>query len=266
MFTPKAGFSLHCLGLPMNDEFFAWLPKLGIYTAELYPLFYDKEEGGKERLKAELAKNGILAASIHTPFGGIYDISKAEHHDTALAALMDCLDDAVYFGAKLVIIHASSEPIPCDKRMTRACQALLTMREAAPAYRNAGVKMAVEVLPRTCLGNNVEEVMGMVDVLGRDVAGVCLDVNHCMNMYAELPDWIRKLGDYLITTHLSDYDGVDERHWLPCKGVIDWNGVLKALADIDYQGPFNCEARSTAETTEEKVADFRESMGKLGAL
>jgi len=53
----------------------------------------------------------------------------------------------------------------------------------------------------------------------------------------------RTLKEKLFTLHISDYDGVDERHWLPGQGVIDWRAFVAALKDINYTGPFNYEIK-----------------------
>jgi sugar phosphate isomerase/epimerase len=42
--------------------------------------------------------------------------------------------------------------------------------------------------------------------------------------------------------HISDYDGVDERHWLPGQGIINWSEVVESLVSIDYGGPFMFES------------------------
>ena len=37
------------------------------------------------------------------------------------------------------------------------------------------------------------------------------------------------------------FDGVDERHWMPGKGIVDWNDVIAALVEVGYEGPFTFE-------------------------
>ena len=37
---------------------------------------------------------------------------------------------------------------------------------------------------------------------------------------------------------MSDYDLVDERHWLPGEGKINWKNVMAALEKIGYGGSF----------------------------
>jgi sugar phosphate isomerase/epimerase len=126
--------------------------------------------------------------------------------------------------------------------------------------------VAIELLPRTCLGNTVEELGELIRRLGDETFGVCLDVNHLMDRYGELPDEIRKLGPRLITTHLSDYDGVDEKHWLPGRGVIDWKAVKEALGEIGYKGPFNYECHLPGDTPGERIQAVEENFRWLGGV
>ena len=40
------------------------------------------------------------------------------------------------------------------------------------------------------------------------------------------------------TLHISDYDGVVEKHWLAGEGVVEWNKIIGLLEEMDYRGPF----------------------------
>ena len=65
---------------------------------------------------------------------------------------------------------------------------------------------------------------------------VCCDTNHLLS--ENLPDFIRRIGNKIVTLHVSDYDGIDEKHWLPGEGILDWQEVLTALSEIGYNGPW----------------------------
>ena len=67
--------------------------------------------------------------------------------------------------------------------------------------------------------------------------------NHFLQEKTE--DAIYKLGDRIYTLHISDHDYINERHWMPTKGKIDWNAVLGALQKIGYDGVFNYEVDNT---------------------
>ena len=53
------------------------------------------------------------------------------------------------------------------------------------------------------------------------------------------------LGNRVKTLHISDHDYLDEQHWLPGEGKINWKEVVSALKEIGYEGVFNYEVEST---------------------
>jgi sugar phosphate isomerase/epimerase len=103
-----------------------------------------------------------------------------------------------------------------------------------------GIRLAVECLPRTCLGNTSAEMLELVQADER--LGVCCDVNHLLQEKSEA--FIRALGSRIISVHISDYDGLDEKHWMPGEGINDWSAILGALAEAGYEGPFLFEVRN----------------------
>lgn len=144
------------------------------------------------------------------------------------------IEDAAEVGAKYAIIHASGEPIEDSDRadsMKYAKETILTLNETA---KKNGIVLAVECLPRTCLGKNSSEVLELVE--GDDALKVCFDVNHLL--CESHKDFVKNIGSKIETLHISDYDFVDERHWLPGKGKIDWEELVSLLKGIGYNGVF----------------------------
>ncbi|MBT5711916.1 hypothetical protein HOI71_12795 [Candidatus Poribacteria bacterium] len=70
-----------------------------------------------------------------------------------------------------------------------------------------------------------------------------------------LPGVVRSLADRLITLHVSDYNGIDERHWLPFRGVVDWAAFANALADVEFRGAFVYETRFTPDGLADLLAE-----------
>ncbi|MBQ9545624.1 MAG: sugar phosphate isomerase/epimerase, partial [Clostridia bacterium] len=100
--------------------------------------------------------------------------------------------------------------------------------------QNNGMTLAIEVLPRTCLGNCSDEILRFVEAIPG--LKVCFDVNHLLK--EDHSTFIKKVGKYIVTTHISDYDFVDEKHWFPLDGKIDWKKLQEDLEAADYSGPF----------------------------
>lgn len=144
---------------------------------------------------------------------------------------------AAGMGARLVVVHAclerDSEPQRAE-RIKRAKESLVALADVA---ESVGVTVCVEDLPRTCLGNTAEELADIVSCDER--LRVCFDVNHLL--YGTHADFLRLLGPKIVATHISDYDFVNERHWLPGEGKIDWKALMDGLDAIGYAGAFTYE-------------------------
>ena len=84
--------------------------------------------------------------------------------------------------------------------------------------------IAVENLPRTCLGRDSFDIKKILSY--DDRLRVCFDTNHLLEQ--KNSDFVFDIGEKIITTHVSDYDLENERHWLPREGIIDWNELIGA--------------------------------------
>jgi sugar phosphate isomerase/epimerase len=223
------------------------LGKCRISTFELNPRNFtrDYDRSIRGRFKTMLQKTAKRAVSYHVPFAAYDDISAVEEdiRQMAVSRLRVSLADAVYFNCELLVVHPSTEPISLnpERRQAHIRQLRKSMAELEQDLIANNLTMALENLPRSCMGNTLDEIRAMLEDTDPAIFSVCLDVNHVMERYRELPDMIMSLKDRLKTLHISDYDGVDERHWAPGTGVINWQEVLQALDAIDYRGPFNYE-------------------------
>jgi|GEM_PF-160610 len=194
-----------------------------------------------EELIARARSWNIGVWSLHLPYGTDWDVSRSDRagREEAVNRHLQLLALASRWGIRTAVLHPSWEPIADGEREGRlaACrESLAVLAERAASLR---IRIAVECLPRTCLGNTAAE-MGLL--VGADERlGICCDVNHLLK---EPPErFIRALGSRIISVHMSDNDGSDEKHWLPGTGVIRWRQVMAALADAGYRGPFLFEAR-----------------------
>ena len=138
-------------------------------------------------------------------------------------------------GLRHFVIHGCGvEPIPDEERDTRIAQCLRSLTELSMQAERAGATLVLENLPRTCIGRSTAEMQALLDASGCNA--VCFDVNH---LICDTHDqFLDGLLPRIVTTHLSDYDGLDEKHWLPGQGVVPWRRVVKRLCDGGYAGPF----------------------------
>lgn len=225
---------------PMHE-----LKEAGVGSMELTFQTLDIFDSSVQRRCSDIVRSakehGIRLWTVHIPYGDDWDPSHldAAVRKTVLENVVRLFKLAKEWGADKLVFHPSYEPVPAEDREERLRHCRESIRLLSREAVAHGVQLAVECLPRTCLGNRSEEIEYLIG--DEPNVGVCVDVNH---LFHETPEqFIRKLGHRIITTHISDNDGVDERHWLPGEGIIDWNGVLRALSDSGYAGAFMYETR-----------------------
>lgn len=178
---------------------------------------------------------GVTITSLHLPFNGLDLASLEEEQRQATVALLSrYLLAAGKAGIGIAVVHPSGEPYPENEREDRMKACVASLKSLQATATAAGVVLAAENLPRTCLGRNTQEMLQLLE----SVPGlkICFDTNH--SLIDANPNFIRTLGGNIVTLHISDYDFVDERHVLPGVGCNDWPGILSALEETDYSGPF----------------------------
>lgn len=203
-------------------------------------------------------KKGIGTPTYHAVWGIPYDLSSTDEaiRQEAIANFYGELSYAARLRSNVVVLHPSYEPISDEERPMRIKALRLSLSEVEERIRKYGFRIAIELLPRTCLGNTPEELLQIVEDFGEEF-GFCLDVNHMMSNIGGIPDAVRKLSGRLYNIHVSDYMGVDECHYLPGLGKIDWKAFCLALNEIDYSGAFTFEAHAEGNPLE-RIRRFEE--------
>ncbi len=204
--------------------------------------------------------------SLHSTFGGWHDISATD--DAMRLKALDWLRSefalAGELGCRVVVVHPSVEPISDKDRPSRMAQARKSLSEVARMAGHSGVRAGVEPLPRSCLGNTAGEMDLLLGELSVEQVGICLDVNHA-NVGQDLVCFIQHFGRRIISLHISDNDGVDEKHWLPGEGVIDWPAVINALRAVGYDGPWMYEVNRGDFSLAERLQQLAENQRQLFA-
>lgn len=232
----KTGLSIHFNegGYSQND--FESFKKAGIDAIEISPRFEAFDELDWDALKRESERTGVKLNSLHLPFKRSYTISDPdEQKRTAVVKNnLRLMELAAKAGAEYIVVHPSTEPIEeCDRPLQMA-QAKKSLKAMADKAKELGVTVCVEDLPRTCLGRDVADMKELLSA--DDSLRVCFDVNHLLRGGHE--EFVRELGDKIVTLHISDYDFVDECHFMPGIGTIDWAALVTLLEKAGYNGVF----------------------------
>ena len=239
-----ANLTAQCLGVgsstsSMSPEEMAAAAKAGVEYVEIG--ISGRGTVAEIREKALHAKRmadeaGLKVWSCHLPFSRKLDISVL--NDSARMANLEFLTEMIAIcgevGPEKLVLHPSSEPIADGEREQRIRNSIASIgilrREAA------------RIGAQLCIIAPYPEVK------------ICFDTNHLLS--EDLLHFVEACGDRIATVHVSDYDMVDERHWLPGKGRIDWPALYGALMKAGYKGVFMYELKRGEGSFGEMVAIY----------
>lgn len=228
------------------------------YYTEAHPVSFYKE------LKAYANDKGISFYQAHAPFSSSYveeEKTKQRFYDIVTA-----MKHAAALGAEALVVHPYKHLDYRDKSLR---EALLDMNfsfynRLIPYAEEYGIKIAVENI-RATITESAEGLKGLVDALANPVFTVCFDVGHA-NLVCDNPaEMIRRAKGYIGYTHIHDNDGAFDLHRLPFYGNIEWEEVMKALAEIGYDGNLNYESGRFLDNVPSSLrAEGAKYMAKVG--
>ncbi|MBQ4563188.1 MAG: sugar phosphate isomerase/epimerase [Lachnospiraceae bacterium] len=87
-----------------------------------------------------------------------------------------------------------------------------------------------------------DDLLDLVDGYGVPQVGVCWDTGHANQNKFDQYRAITTIGSRLKALHLHDnFYGNKDEHMFPFMGEVSWEKVIRALAEVDYEGAINLE-------------------------
>lgn len=240
------------------------------FHEEFYTDAHDKAFYKDVRSYAE--DRGLYFNQAHAPFPSSYpEHAKTEetfHH------IVHGMQIASWLGVRDIIVH------PCQHLEYAEAgnpEKLFDINVAfynrlKPYCEEFGIRVAVENMwqfPKTISHSTCSrpaEFNRYMDALDEKWFVSCLDVGHAMLVKEKPEDMIYALGgNRLKALHMHDVDGIHDSHTLPFYGIVNWENVMKALAEIDYQGELTYEATNfLAMAPKEVWPDTLKYMERMG--
>lgn len=220
----------------MTDASFAGLRESGMTAIELcYAL---ERVYFEPKFVADMAaRHDVQIWSCHLPIHPFekYDISSLckETRQIAFDRYSEEIKKCAAVGINKFVVHPGAPFEDESERSERLKCAMEFLNDLAEVAHGESAVIAVEDMPH-CVGRSVEELEAIVGTNPK--LRICFDVNHLLNNTHD--EFIERLGDRIATVHCSDYDFVDEKHWFPTKGKIDWVALMAKLYGSGYNGPW----------------------------
>lgn len=238
---------------------------------------FEEWEENTAKMKELCRKYNVKMRSFHLPFNGERFGGRYMHapssldkgiRDRTLEYTKRLIEGVADMGVEFIILHGSLR-VPMEEREERLKLFVGYVRDLCDFCKPYGITVAVETLLECCIGgggdipeNRIREFRYIMDNVGRDNVGICLDNNHFIK--SSNIEFVKELGQYVVTTHFSDYDGVEEKHWFPGKGITDWKLLTDLLTEKGYKGPWVFEVSfADGKATEEELSDLVDTWRKL---
>ncbi len=224
------------------------IKKAGFFCTSVW--FGQEEEfirNGKEELIPKLVRDsGLFLENVHAPFRNCNDIWS--DNTSIRKAIQHKYISYVCFCSKhdipILVIHISkSNDAPEFNKY-----GIRLLREIVRYAEDSNVIVAIE---NTRKPHYLDYIYSNIE---SPCLGFCYDSSHDF-LYSDKPGMLlNKWGHLLVATHLSDNDGITDKHCLPKEGNIDWELVKKYFPGKTYSGNFILEVVSIID--QRKSADL----------
>ncbi len=180
---------------------------------------------GNYRSGAKLAREaGLIIENIHTPVQNQNDLWLDNlDGENLVYCYLQCVADCSEFEIPTMVVHLPDEKyIPNELGLER-------IKRITEKAEQLGVNIAMENL------RNLSNLTFVLDQIDSKRIGFCYDCCHHQNYNPDV-DFLSLYGNRLMALHLHDNGGNRHQHQLPFDGKINWNVMMKNIAQTGYLG------------------------------
>lgn len=199
--------------------------------------------------------HGIWPAYETTPEGLI---EKRDH-------LIWAIENAHLLGCERIVYHPDM-PLGFDTDGPQIYESNLeTAKFLLPYAEKHNVTLCIENMPFVAAQfSRVHKMAKLVEEVNHPLFKMCFDTGHSAVFDDDCGESVRMIGKNLAALHVHDNDGTADQHRLPYLGVINWDGFLKALGEIGFDGTLSFEASPKKTLPEDELEEARINLANLG--
>ncbi|MCZ7383026.1 MAG: sugar phosphate isomerase/epimerase, partial [Candidatus Methanoperedens sp.] len=187
-----------------------------------------------------------LVLTLHLPFSDL-NLGSLNHPiwNESIRQMTKCLERASDF-VELAVVHPGHlSPLGMQLPDMAWQQNIEGLRAICDFALDFGIKIGVENMPNMqhIFGKQPGEILGMIESLERENAGLALDMGHA-NTNGLVFEFLSDLSK-VVHVHLHDNKGRSDEHLELGKGNINWKEAIPKFKG--YNGRFVAEARTVEE-------------------
>jgi hexulose-6-phosphate isomerase len=221
----------------------------------------------KEILEAR-DKTGLLIPGTVNSYHWKYPLSDPDPkvREKCLESMKSALKDTKEYGGNTVLLVPGvvNDKVSYDEAYRRSQEEI---RKLLPVAQETGVKIAIENVWNNFLISPMEAAQ-YIDEFESDMIGWYFDVGNIVR-YGWPEQWIKILGKRILKLDIKEYSREKQKNegiWAGFEveigdGDCNWPVVMKALAEIDYQGGWGSAEVSGGDR--KRLQEISERMDKI---
>ena len=185
---------------------------------------------------------GLICNQAHAIFPSFFK-GNEEKTEKGIKDAIKCMEIASILGAKVIVVHPENN--------CRAKENSLYYKRLEPYCEKFNIKIGVEnmwnwdnvnhkVVSAACA--YPDDFRETIELLNPKWFTCCVDIGHAEMMEGmSAKELLLTLGSYVGALHVHDNDKYLDRHMIPFSGKINFDEIIDALKEINYQGDITLE-------------------------
>ena len=222
---------------------------------------YDKCIEFSEKVNELCEEYNLEILQTHAPFPTWYEDVSDEINEKLNQTIRNAIYITKAVGCKYCVVHPYFFPFTSDRQnSSEEIVHELNIKlysHLIPALKDTGVICCLENMwiPEqryrgkghiySSILENPYEVNRYVDELnelaGEEMFGFCFDTGHAVLSGYDPCKVMTLIKDKIRVLHVHDNNGIDDSHYIPYIGIIDWDRFCQTLKDIGYSAHLNFE-------------------------
>lgn len=245
---------------------------LGLYDIEAEDclLFDENWERKVDELGELAAKLGVEFSQLHIPFhrNSAPERDKRFQNPEFQTRFEEGIRRAYLAGGRLGIPWAVAHPLTpmdcagdvnaCEKRNHEYYDRFVELgikHGVGTAFENMIRNLHIPTGMKVRYCADYEELIGFVDSFADPMVQICWDTGHANIAGLNQCEALSAVGKRLKVVHLNDNFAVGDHHLAPFVATIDWQGVMRTMAESGYEGVMNLEIPGYLKAATREVQD-----------